>query len=123
MDYKFIVMQIEEIDREIDKLSRKKKQLEDILVGEGPLLPRDGKTLWQKAEDVLERDGKPMHTKEILRRIEEEFKTRVAFKSLSQVLYSKAKGRKIFFKDKQQENTYGLLKWNEATKAAGLRSE
>ena len=112
MDYKFLVMQIEEIEREIDRLSMKKKQLEAILVGEAPQLQRDGRTLWQKAKDVLERDGKPMHSKVILQRIEEECKTRVGFKSLSQVLYSKAKGRKVFFKSEKEENTYGLLKWN-----------
>jgi hypothetical protein len=113
MNYKFIVMQIGEIDREIDKLSMKKKQLRAILNGELPLSQQNGKTLWQMAEVVLERERKPLHVKEIQRRIEEEFKTPVGFKSLSQVLYSKAKGRKYFFKHSKEENTYGLLKWNE----------
>jgi len=113
MDYKFVVMQIEKIDREIEKLSVKKKQLQAILVGEAMPLQHDGKTLWQMAEDVLEQNEKPMHTKVILQRIEEQFKRQVDFKSLSQVLHSKAKGKKFFFKDGKEANTYGLLKWGE----------
>lgn len=110
MEYTLVVKQIEMIDREIEELSDKKKRLRDILAGEG-LATGDGKTHWQMAEIVLDKEKKPLHAKEVQRRIEEEFKVRVDFKSLSQVLYAKSKARKYFFKDRKMENTYGLLKW------------
>jgi hypothetical protein len=113
MSYESTVRLIEETNREIDQLTRKKKKLEEILAEETGSPRPDGKKLWEMAKTVLDRERKPLHTKEVAKRIEEEFKTRVNVKSLSQVLHAKAKAKKYFFKDKKEENTYGLKEWDE----------
>jgi hypothetical protein len=100
------------IDKEIEKLVAQKKQLTAMLSDEGLPASTSGKTHWQMAEIVLEREKRPLHTRDVQRRIEEEFKTKVDFKSLSQVLHAKSSVKKYFFKDKKAPNTYGLLKWN-----------
>lgn len=113
MSYELTVQLIEETNREIDKLTRKKKKLEEILADETGGPRPEGKLLWQMAEVVLEHKKQPLHTREIAKKIEEEFKEHVNVKSLSQVLHAKMSTKRVFFKDRKTPNTYGLLKWQQ----------
>jgi len=112
MDYTLIAKQIEMIDKEIEKLVAQKKQLTAMLSEEGLSSNVARKTYWDMAVFVMEKEKHPLHTRDTKRLIEEEFRTKVSFKSLSQVLHAKAASKKYFYKDKEAPNTYGLLKWN-----------
>jgi transposase len=67
-------------------------------------------TTLQMAESVLKNAGHKMHAKNIAAEIEKQFGTFVKPTSLGTMLYRAAiERKKLFKKDKDEENTYSLL--------------
>lgn len=72
-------------------------------------------TVLEMAEVVLRRRRRPMPSKELCQVVQGEFGVRVTTHSMGTMLYRAAVEReRVFFKDKKQKNTYGLLEWQKS---------
>jgi hypothetical protein len=104
---------IEEKKRERERINAVISQLEAALAieqGAGPQKPR--LTILKMAEEVLKEEKRPMKSKEIAERIQSKFGSYVKTTSIGTMLYRRAvESKKIFVKDKKDENTYGLIEW------------
>lgn len=110
------------IAKKQEEFQRVKKELEALLLT-ARLLEEGSKpsehttsddsqlTQAEMAAIVLRAEGKPLHIKEIRKRIKKKFRRDIKQKTLTAVIYVSAKRGKYFYKDTNRKNTYGLNEW------------
>ena len=65
----------------------------------------------QMVQAVLREKGKPLHVKEIVKKIKEKYNKKMKATSLTAVIYRYIKRGKFFCKVGGRPNTFGLIEW------------